>query len=68
MDSQCYSYWLINTSKGDRVTGAISLIGVPLNQRIPLYMNSYVRVVGYLKKGTVVSSGSGSYHDPYFIK
>ena len=68
MDSQCYSYWLINTSKAERTTGAISLIGVPLNQRIPLYLNSYIRVVGYLKKGTVVSSGDGTYEKPYVIK
>ena len=68
MDSQCYSYWLINTSKADRTTGAISLIGVPLNQTIPLYLNSYIRVVAYLKKGIVISSGLGTFESPYIIK
>ena len=68
LNSDCLSYWLINTSKADRTTGAISLIGVPLNQTIPLYLNSYVRVVGFLKKGTVISSGLGTFESPYIVK
>ena len=68
MDANCLSYWLINISKQERTAGAISIIGVPLNQKIPLYLNSYIRVVGYLKKDSVISSGSGTYESPYVIK
>ena len=67
-DSLCISYWLVNSSKADRITGAIYNLGVPLNEEISKYTGMYVRVVGYLKKGTVISSGDGTFDSPYTIK
>ena len=67
-DSNCASYWYINSSKAKRITGAVSTIGVPLNQEIPIYLESNIRVVGYLKSGTVISSGKGTFESPYKIK
>ena len=66
--SNCSSYWYINSSKAKRITGAVSSIGVPLNQEIPIYLESNIRVVGFLKKGTVISSGKGTFESPYKIK
>ena len=67
-DSYCGSFWTKNASQGERMIGAIYNIGVPLNQEIPMYMPLGVRVVGYLKKDTVVSSGDGTFESPYVIK
>ena len=67
-DSNCASYWYINSSKAKRITGAISTIGVPLNQEIPIYLESSIRIVGFLKKDTVISSGDGTFESPYKIK
>ena len=62
------SYWLINSSQGKRIGGAITDIGVPLNEPIPDYYESGVRVVGYLKKDITISSGKGTENSPYRIK
>ncbi len=67
-NSWCESFWTINASQGPRTIGAIYNIGVPLNQEIPEYMRLHVRVVGYLKKDAVVSSGEGTFDSPYVIK
>ena len=67
-DSMCSSFWLINSSKADRVTGAVYLIGVPLNDGIPVYLKNDVRVVGYLKKDLVISSGDGTLYYPYIVR
>ena len=61
------SYWLINTSNADRVTGAITGIGVPLNEVAQPYLGYGVRVVAYLKKDVVISSGKGTIESPYKI-
>ena len=63
------SYWLKNTSKSkNRLTGAITDIGVPCNESLPDYLQFHVRVVGYLKKSTVISSGLGTFESPYVLK
>ena len=61
------SYWTINSSKGNYV-GAIYDIGVPVNEKADGYVTSNVRVVGYLKKNIVVSSGEGTLYSPYILK
>lgn len=64
-----HSYWLINSSNSkDRVGSVILDIGVPINDTIPHYAEFGVRVVGYVKKGAVISTGSGTYDDPYNLK
>lgn len=62
------SYWLSNSSQSNRLAGSITDIGVPLNERIPEYYTSGVRVVAYLNKDTVISSGKGTEESPYKIK
>ena len=65
-----HSYWLINSSTSkERIAGAITDIGVPVNETpFPRYEKMGVRAVAYVKKGTVISSGSGTYNSPYKMK
>ncbi len=64
-----YSYWLCDTAPGPgRIGAVVTDIGVPVNDEIPQYYKYGVRVVGFLKKGTVVTSGSGTYSSPYKLK
>ena len=62
------SYWLINSSNSERRQGAIYDIGVPVNEIIGDYTSYGIRLVGYLKNGTVISSGEGTYESPYILK
>ena len=67
-NSRCYSYWTVNSSNKKRTAGAVYLIGVPLNHELDPNMDLHIRVVGYLKKDTVISSGKGTMYSPYQIK
>ena len=67
-NSDCASYWYINSSQAKRIVGAVSTIGVPLNQEISSYLESNIRIVGFLKKDTVITSGDGTFESPYRIK
>ena len=62
------SYWLLNTSNTKRKTGAITDIGVPVNEEMQLYDTYGFRLVAYLKKDKVIVSGEGTYYYPYIIK
>ena len=62
------SYWLVNSSNGNRIGGGIYDIGVPVNERVPKYLKLGVRVVGYLKADTVITSGEGTIESPYIVK
>lgn len=62
------SYWLLNTSYTKRKTGAITDIGVPVNEEMQLYDTYGFRLVAYLKKDKVIVSGEGTYYYPYIIK
>lgn len=68
IDHRSFSYWLLNSSESNRLAGSITDIGVPLNERIPEYYSSGVRVVAFLNKDTVVSTGKGTEQSPYKIK
>ena len=68
VDAETHSYWLLNSSEADRTIGAITDIGVPLNEPVQEYYSSGVRVVAYLKKNVVVTSGKGTEDMPYKIK
>ena len=63
-----HSYWLLNTSKKDFTVAAITDIGVPINDEYIPFESFGVRVCSYLKKGIVVTSGSGTHEEPYMIK
>ena len=62
------SYWLCNYSKADRTGAVIENLGVPVNEQITRYEQYGIRVVGFLKKDTVVTDGEGTVLDPYKIK
>lgn len=67
--SNSMSYWLKNMSMSkDRRTGAITDIGVPYDEYISDYLQFHVRIVAYMKKGSVISSGLGTFENPYVIK
>ena len=63
-----YSYWLLNTSLEKRTAGAITDIGVPINESIDNSTALNVRIVAYMKKSSTISSGSGTMNDPYIIQ
>ena len=64
-----HSYWLLNTSESkNRYLGIISDTGCYINGQIDDYEEVGIRVVGFIKKGTIVTSGKGSYESPYKIK
>ncbi len=64
-----HSYWLINSSTSkDRYAGVVTDIGVVLNEPIQKYGTYGIRAVGFIKKGTVISNGLGTYASPYKLK
>lgn len=63
-----HSYWYINSSNGKRIAGAITDIGVPLNEEISRYFALGVRPCAYVKQNVVVTSGSGTHEDPYLVR
>ena len=67
-NSDTRSYWLVNSSKGKRIAGALYDIGVPMNEEIDNYMKLSVRVVGYLKSNSIISSGDGTLESPYIVR
>ena len=63
------SYWLRNESQKDRTAMAVGEVGVPTNMyEISHYDRFGFRVVGHLKKGTVIVSGKGTDDEPYIVK
>ena len=62
-----YSYWLINGSKTNRMGGAITDIGVPINELIGAYWRFGIRVTGHINKDMVIVSGKGTYFSPFKI-
>lgn len=65
--AKTHSYWLLNTSKTDRIAGAITDIGVPVNEEIGEYDTYGVRLVAYFKSGTIVTKGYGTRAYPYSV-
>ena len=66
-DGAMNPYWLINSSKAKRKTAVIGN-NDPYEEEITKYKTAYVRVVGYLKKGTKISTGEGTLENPYIVK
>ena len=65
-----HSYWLLNTSsyKEERLGGVMTDIGVVLNEPLQKYGMFGIRAVGYIKSGTVITNGNGTYSSPYKLK
>lgn len=61
------SYWIINGSKNNRMGGAVTDIGVPLNEEITPFSRFGIRVVGQINSKRVIVSGKGTYFSPYII-
>ena len=62
------SYWMINTSQQNHVGAAMLSMGVPINGKIEDNTRLGVRVIGFVKKGTTISSGEGTKEKPYVIR
>lgn len=67
-NNDCSSYWLVNSSKEDNTVGGLLLFGTPLNGKTYIDANLNIRIVAFVKKGTVISSGNGTVDKPYIIK
>ena len=63
-----YSYWLTNSIDGIRYEAALTDIGVPINGEIGNYNQYGIRVVGYVNSNKIISSGKGTYENPYVLK
>ena len=63
-----YSYWCLNSSKKENVGAAILDFGSAINSDIPSGLRFKVRVVGYVNKNMVISSGGGTPEAPYMLK
>ena len=61
------SYWVINGSKNNRLGGAVTDIGVPINEEITPFSRFGIRVVGQINSKRVIVSGKGTYFSPYLI-
>lgn len=66
--SLSYSYWLTNSVEGTRYEAALTDIGVPINGEIGNYSQYGIRLVGYVNSNKVISSGKGTYMNPYVLK
>lgn len=62
------SYWMVNTSQKENVGAGILGMGVPINGKIEDNTRLGIRVLAFVKKDTVISSGDGSANNPYIIK
>lgn len=63
------SYWLLNTSTSSkRYCGVIADIGSVINDQIGYLEEFGVKAVAFTKKGTTITSGKGTYEEPYIIK
>ena len=62
------SYWFINSSKNPNVAVILDSFGNMLNSEVMDLSRFKMRVVGYIKKDIVVSSGRGTVFSPYIIK
>ena len=63
-----FSYWLLNTSEKENTAAAISDLGVCINEEMPSTKMLSVRVVGFVNKNMVISSGRGTPDSPYVLK
>ena len=61
------SYWCKNTSLTSSVGAALTEIGVPYNDPMYAYTKLSVKVVAYFKEGTIISTGTGRFSDPYKV-
>ena len=63
-----FSYWYLNTSQSKNIAAAVADYGVSINENIPSNLLLNVRVVGYVNKNMVISSGRGTPESPYMLK
>ena len=61
------SYWIINGSNNNRFGGAVTDIGVPINEEITPFSRFGIRVVGHINEKRVIVSGNGTYFSPFTI-
>lgn len=61
------AHWLINSSQNENYAGAMTDIGVIVNEKINDYDRYGIRPVGFLDKSIVITSGNGTVSSPYKI-
>lgn len=66
-NSSIQSYWFINSSKEKRITGVLNGTA-PIIGEISKFQIAYVRIIAYVKGGTMIENGDGTYESPYLIK
>ena len=66
-DGNLRSHWLINSSNQKYVNGAMTDIGVIVNEKTNAYDRYGVRLTGYLHKNILITSGHGTEDVPYVI-
>ena len=62
------SFWLVNSSKQERVHGAVHDTGIPKMEEVSYYEEFGIRLVGYIKDNVIISSGNGTIASPYVLK
>ena len=62
------SFWLVNSSKEERVHGAVHDTGIPKMEEVSYYEKFGIRLVGYIKDNVIISSGNGTIDSPYVLK
>jgi hypothetical protein len=62
------SYWMVNSSKKSFEAAAVFYYGSAVNGEIDPSAGFGVRPVGYFHKNVVVTSGRGTFSEPYVIK
>ncbi len=63
-----FSYWYLNTSQKEKVAAAVADYGICVNEDTPDGIEFMVRVVGFVNKNMVISSGRGTPENPYKLK
>ena len=63
-----FSYWYLNTSQKENIAAAVADYGLCINEDMPSSVQLRVRVVGYVNKNMVVSSGRGTPDSPFVLK
>lgn len=63
-----FSYWYSNTSEKEDIAAAVADYGICINEKMSNSMALNVRLVGFINKSVVISSGDGTSVSPYMLK
>ena len=66
--SGSFSYWYSNTSEKEDIAAAVADYGICINEKMSNSKALNVRLVGFINKSVVISSGDGTSSSPYMLK